>query len=57
MCKELPVIPVNRVVDKKRIIRKKWRAVEEEKHKVSLTSRNFLKPSSSIFVYLADRPQ
>jgi hypothetical protein len=26
MCKEMPVIPVNRVVDKKRIIRKKWRA-------------------------------
>jgi hypothetical protein len=31
---EFPVIPVNRVVDKKRIIRKKWRAEEEERHKV-----------------------
>jgi hypothetical protein len=27
------VIPVNRVVDKKRIIGKKWRAEEEERHK------------------------
>jgi hypothetical protein len=25
MCKEMPVIPVDRVVDTKRIIRKKWR--------------------------------
>jgi hypothetical protein len=32
MCKELPVIPVNRVVDPKRIIGKKWRAKEEERH-------------------------
>jgi hypothetical protein len=30
MCKELPVIPVNKVVDPKRII-KKWRAKEEER--------------------------
>jgi hypothetical protein len=28
MCKEMPVIPVNRVVDPKRIIGKKWRAKE-----------------------------
>jgi tetrahydromethanopterin S-methyltransferase subunit A len=28
MCKELLVIPVNRVVDKKRIIGTKWRAEE-----------------------------
>jgi hypothetical protein len=27
----MPVIPVNRVVDPKRIIGKKWRAEEEEK--------------------------
>jgi hypothetical protein len=42
MCKEMPVIPVNRVVDPKRIIcRKKWRAEEEEKrHKRSLTPSN-----------------
>jgi hypothetical protein len=33
----MPVIPVNRVVDPKRIIRKKWRAKEEERHKGSLT--------------------
>jgi hypothetical protein len=33
MCKELPVIPVNKVVDLKRIIGKKWRAEEEERHK------------------------
>jgi hypothetical protein len=25
MCKEMPVIPVNKVVDPKRIIVKKWR--------------------------------
>jgi hypothetical protein len=40
MCKEMPVIPVNRVVDP-RIIRKnnkkKWRAKEKERHKGSLT--------------------
>jgi hypothetical protein len=29
MCKEFLVIPVNKVVDPKRIIRKKWRAKEE----------------------------
>jgi hypothetical protein len=29
MCKEMPVILVNRVVDPKRIIGKKWRAKEE----------------------------
>jgi hypothetical protein len=37
MCKELPVIPVNKVVDPRRIIRKKWKAKEEERHKGSLT--------------------
>jgi hypothetical protein len=37
MCKELLVIPVNKVVDPKRIIVKKWRAKEEERHKGSLT--------------------
>jgi hypothetical protein len=30
MCKEMPVIPVNRVGDPKRIIGKKWRAKEED---------------------------
>jgi hypothetical protein len=29
----MPVIPVNSVVGKKIIIGKKWRAVEEERHK------------------------
>jgi hypothetical protein len=38
MCKELPVILVNKVVDPKRII-KKWRAEEEERHKGSLTQK------------------
>jgi hypothetical protein len=38
MCKETPVIPVNRVVDPKRII-SKWRAKEEEMHKGSLTPK------------------
>jgi hypothetical protein len=37
LCKELPVIPVNKVVDPKRIIGKKWRAAEEETHRGSLT--------------------
>jgi hypothetical protein len=40
MCKELPVILVNKVVDPKRIIGKKWRAEEEERHKGSLTKKN-----------------
>jgi hypothetical protein len=31
VCKELPVILVNKVVDPKN--RKKWRAEEEERHK------------------------
>jgi hypothetical protein len=33
----LPVFQVNKVVDSKRIIRNKWRAKEEERHKRSLT--------------------
>jgi hypothetical protein len=37
MCKELPLIPVNKVVDPKRIIGKKWRAEEEDRHNGSLT--------------------
>jgi hypothetical protein len=32
----MPVIPVDRAVDKKIIIGKKWRAEEEERHKGSL---------------------
>jgi hypothetical protein len=39
MCEELPVKLVNKVVDPKRIIRKKWRAEEEERHKGSLTKK------------------
>jgi hypothetical protein len=39
MCKELPVILVNKVVDPKRIIGKKWGAKEEERHKGSLTKK------------------
>jgi hypothetical protein len=34
MCKEMPV---SRLVDPKRIIGKKWRAAEEERHKGALT--------------------
>jgi hypothetical protein len=30
MCKELPVILVNKVVDPKRLFGKKWRAKEED---------------------------
>jgi hypothetical protein len=37
MCKELPVIPVSKVVDPKKNNRKKWRAKEEVRHKGSLT--------------------
>jgi hypothetical protein len=40
MCKEMPVIPVNKVVDPKRIIGKKWRAKEKERHKGSLTQKS-----------------
>jgi hypothetical protein len=39
MFKEMPVIPVIKVVDLKRIIGKKWRAEEEERHKGSLTKK------------------
>jgi hypothetical protein len=31
MCNEMPVIPVDKVVDPKRITGKKWRAKEEER--------------------------
>jgi hypothetical protein len=41
MCKEMPVIPVNKAVDPKRIVGKKWRAKEEERHKGSLTKKKF----------------
>jgi hypothetical protein len=38
MCKEMPVILVSRVVDKKKNKKKKWRAEEEEeRHKGTLT--------------------
>jgi hypothetical protein len=36
MCKEVPVIPVNRVVDPT----KKWRAEEDEGHKGSLAQKS-----------------
>jgi hypothetical protein len=39
MCKELLVLLVNKVVDPKSIIGKKWRAEEEERHKGSLTQK------------------
>jgi hypothetical protein len=40
MCKEMPVILVNKAVNQKRIIGKKWRAEEEERHKGLLTQKN-----------------
>jgi hypothetical protein len=40
MCKEVPVIPVHRVLDPKRKVGKKWRAEEEERHKGLLTPKN-----------------
>jgi hypothetical protein len=39
MCKEMPVILVNRVVDKKKIIITKLRVMEEERHKGLLTQK------------------
>jgi hypothetical protein len=39
MCKEMPVIPVNRVVDPQKNW-KKWRAKEEEWHKGLMTPPN-----------------
>jgi hypothetical protein len=45
MCKEMPVILVIKVVDKKRIYRKRRRAKEEERHKGPLT------PLKSIIFY------
>jgi hypothetical protein len=41
-CKEMPVIPVNKVVDPKKNNQKKWRAKEEERHKGSLTQKTSL---------------
>jgi hypothetical protein len=38
----MPVIPFSKVVDPKRIIRKKWRAEEEERLKRSLTHKKIL---------------
>jgi hypothetical protein len=42
MRKELLVILVNKVVDPKGIIGKKWRAKEEERHKGLLTQKKLL---------------
>jgi hypothetical protein len=39
MCKEMPVIPVNKLVDPKITIEKNG---EEERHKGSLTKKNLL---------------
>jgi hypothetical protein len=38
----MPVIPVNKVVDLKRIIGNNWRAEEEERHKKTLEPRSTL---------------
>jgi hypothetical protein len=45
----LPVILVNTVVDPKRIIGKKWRAEEEERHGGSLTQKNKQKNIAMLF--------
>jgi hypothetical protein len=37
MCKEMPLILVNRVVDFLKTYQKKWRAEEEERHNGLLT--------------------
>jgi hypothetical protein len=52
MCKEMPVIPVNKVVDPKRIIGKKWRAEEEERHKGSLTPKKHMHASTYVNMYI-----
>jgi hypothetical protein len=39
MCNEIPVIPISRVVDKKRIIRKNGGPRSKEWHKGSLTPK------------------
>jgi hypothetical protein len=39
MCKEMPVIPINRAVDKKNNDWKKWLAEKEERHKGLLTPK------------------
>jgi hypothetical protein len=56
MCKEMPVILVNKVVDPKRIIRKRWRAKEEERHKGLLTPPPRTKKERKIY-NIASRPK
>jgi hypothetical protein len=51
MCKEMPVIPVNRVVDKRIIIGKEWRTggEEEERSKdVAVEDRRLRRASQKI---------
>jgi hypothetical protein len=38
-CKEMPVIPVTKVMDPKKNNRKKWRVEEEERQTGSLTKK------------------
>jgi hypothetical protein len=46
MCKEMPVIPVNKEVGKKKESLEKWMAEEEEeRHKRSLTPQKHLQCS------------
>jgi hypothetical protein len=42
MCKEMPVIPVNKVVDPKRIIRKNGGSSRRRGTRVRLPKKNFL---------------
>jgi hypothetical protein len=39
MCKEMPVIPVSKMMDPKKNNRTKWRAEEEERHRGSLAKK------------------
>jgi hypothetical protein len=52
MCKEMPVILVNRVEDPKRIIRKKWRAKEDERNKGFLTPPPKKKTISCFLIHI-----
>jgi hypothetical protein len=48
MYMEMPVIPVNKVVDPKRIIRKNG-GLRRKRHKGSLTKKSPFKPKSCVF--------
>jgi hypothetical protein len=56
MCKEMPVIPVDKVVDPERTTGEKWRAKQEERHKGVADQKNDTRcrgsnPGSFNFIY------